>query len=429
MDRRSPATPDRRRSAFAGVLPFADRRACAVADRRLTDRRRDGFGHPGVAGPTAAAASPIPLDVQLERLLQEADLDAALRAAPTLVHAFSSSLAATLDAGFGRTHEGSLGEIHRALYHLYGQTFLVPESSNCRQQFHPLVTQARRKMEATWEAHLEAAVQCEVNLALASGEGFEPTLVNFCARHRLSRHPFFDFLEHEASRDNLIDFFLSDSAVVLRFFDLLALSLVGADDEVRGELVDNLWDEMGHRDPKARHNKLFLRLLRYVGLDEARIAASGHEFHHRAGWPCLAGHNLYLLLATQRRNYFRSLGCLGSAELMDAGQYAKVVRGCLRLGWNDRDGLAYYTSHAEADIEHGKGWLERVLVPLARKYPNAAREFLFGAAFRLETAAQYYDSLLATMRDAPPGGPERAEPAHGPSLPATSPSLSRMVSA
>jgi hypothetical protein len=39
-----------------------------------------------------------------------------------------------------------------------------------------------------------------------------------------------------------------------------------------------------------------------------------------------------------------------------------------------------------------------VLLPRANKYPHAAREFLMGTAFRLETAAQYYDSLLSTMR-------------------------------
>ncbi len=339
----------------------------------------------------------MPLDIQIERLLRVTDLDASLRAAPVLRQAFTSRLAAILDLGFQHGDDESLREVHRALYHLYGQAFAAPGTNDARHQFHPLLMQARREMEKAWEAKLEAGVQRDVDFALAAGDGFEKTLIDFCAHHRLARHPFFDFVEHQAVREQLIEFFLSDSAVVLRFFDLLVLALVGADDEIRGELVDNLLDEMGRHDPMTRHNKLFLRLLRYVGLDAARITAFGRDFHVHAGWPCLAGHNLYLLLGTQRRNYFRSLGCLGSAELMDAAQYAKIVRGCHRVGWNDGDGLSYYTSHAEADAAHGLGWLKRALVPLAAKYPNADREFLMGTAFRLETAAQYYDSLLSAM--------------------------------
>lgn len=343
----------------------------------------------------------LPLDLLVHCLLQDGDLDATLAAAPPLRQAFDARLGACLERGFVQLEAATLGEIHRALFLLYGQAFDVPHASAGRQQFHPVLMQARRALEAAWEAALESAVVEEVDRSLAADSDFAQILIGYCSRHRLSSHPFFDFVEHEASREDLITFFLSDSAVVLRFFDLLVLALVGADDEIRGELVDNLWDEMGQRDPQARHHKLFLRLLNYVGIDSARIQTSLRDFHRHASWPCLAGHNLYLLLGSQRRHYFRSLGCLGSAELMDAAQYAKVVRGCQRLGWNDREGLAYYTSHAEVDAAHGLGWLERVSLPLVGKYPHAARELLLGTAFRLETAAVYYDSLLAAMRTRP----------------------------
>jgi pyrroloquinoline quinone (PQQ) biosynthesis protein C len=398
MERRTSAAQDRRLGLFHGVLAFANRRSPHSEDRRQVDRRSWRFDAVVLNGPWSDVVSPLPLDVQIGRLLRARDLDTLLVATPNVRRDFGLRLKSVLNMAFAHANDASLYEVHRALYLLYGQAFVAPQNNDGQHQFHPMLMQARREMEAAWESNLEAIVRPSVDLALAAGQGFEQSLTAFCAQHRLARHPFFDFVEHEASRAHLVKFFLSDSAVVLRFFDLLVLSLVGADDEIRGELVDNLWDEMGHRDPKARHTQLFLRLLHYVGVEDAQIASFGREFHDRVNWPCLAGHNLYLLLGTRRQHYFRSLGCLGSAELMDAAQYAKIVRGCQRLGWNDSDGLAYYISHAEADAAHGLGWLDRVLLPLVAKYPNAARDFLMGTAFRLETAAQYYDSLLVSMQ-------------------------------
>jgi pyrroloquinoline quinone (PQQ) biosynthesis protein C len=375
QDRRSAAGQDRRRPAIDSALP-----------------------HPTAQG---LAVQLLPADHQVERLLGERHLDALLLASPEHRHALLPRLVSLINPAFRQQDAAALGEIHRTLYLLYVQAFASPASAHAENHLHPVLMQARQTLEAAWEASLQASVGQDVDAALAAGLAFEPTFVDYCSGHRLARHPFFDFVEHEASREDLVQFFLHDSAIVLRFFDLLAMSMVGADEEIRGELVDNLWDEAGHRDPGARHTSLFRRLLGHVGVDERHVAAFQHQFHLRAGWQCLAGHNLYFLLGTRRRDYFRSLGCLGSAEAMDAAQYAKIVRGCRRLGWTDAEGLAYYTMHAEVDGAHGRGWLERVMTPLVGKYPNAARELLLGAAFRLETAAQYYDEHLRSMqRDA-----------------------------
>ncbi len=341
------------------------------------------------------ASQPLPFDLRIERLLKTSSAETEPQDSAQPPAGFEAELAAALQAGFGQGDTAALAQVHRALYHLQGQAFAAPLAAAARHPQQALLTQTRHTIEATWASQLEAAVGPDVDRALATGQAFEPLFVDFCRQHRLASHPFFDFLEHRATRADLRRFFLSDSAVVLRFFDLLVLSLVGADDDVRAELLDNLSDEMGQRDPEARHNRLFLRLLRYVGISDAEGADFVRNFHRHVSAACLAGHNLYLMLGTQRANHLRSLGCLGSAELMDAAQYAKIVRGCQRVGWGDSEGLAYYVSHAEADLAHGLGWLERVLMPLVQKDPRAAREFLLGTAFRLETAAQYYDVLLS----------------------------------
>jgi pyrroloquinoline quinone (PQQ) biosynthesis protein C len=343
---------------------------------------------------------PMPLDLRVERLLRAPGVETRPDEVARLQRVFDTELATLLQAGFGAGDKAALTQIQRVLYHLQVQAFAAPLAAAAQHPYQPLFAQTRYALEAAWAAQLEAVVGPSVDAALATGQTFEQVFIDFCRQHRLSRHPFFDFVEHRATRTDLRRFFLSDSAVVLRFFDLLVLSLVGADDSVRAELMENLWDEMGQRDPQARHNRLFLRLLRYVGISDAEGTAFVRDFHLHADAACLAGHNLYLMLGTQRGNHLRSLGCLGSAELMDAAQYAKIVRGCRRVGWDDGEGMAYYVSHAEADLAHGLGWLEKVLMPLVQKDPRAAREFLLGTAFRLETASQYYDSLFSEFEAA-----------------------------
>jgi hypothetical protein len=168
-------------------------------------------------------------------------------------------------------------------------------------------------------------------------------------------------------------------------------------------LAANLWDEMGNGDPAMRHTVLFRRLLSYVGHDTDADTASTENFVGVHDWQGYAGYNLHLFFSLHRRNYFKSVGCLGSSEFMDGGQYAKILRGCRRVGLEDMERLAYYASHVEIDAQHGETWLANVLVPLVLKYPQARSEIMLGAEMRLNVAADYYDSmlhkLLAASRD------------------------------
>ena len=104
-----------------------------------------------------------------------------------------------------------------------------------------------------------------------------------------------------------------------------------------------------------------------------------------------------MYLALHRRNYFKSVGCLGVAEMMDPAQYEKIVRGCYRVGLQDDRQLAYYVDHVEIDKGHGDGWFDNVMRPLIRRYPEAAFDIASGAVMRLNTGADYYDALLEKL--------------------------------
>ncbi|MGH7089057.1 MAG: iron-containing redox enzyme family protein, partial [Stellaceae bacterium] len=251
-----------------------------------------------------------------------------------------------------------------------------------------------------------------------AGQAFSAFFKERCRSHRLARHPLFDFLAFQASREQIIEFFLHDRALILRFCDLVSLAMIGAEDEVRGELAANLWDEMGNGNPTLRHTVLFRRLLAYAGCAADGDDASTERYVDVLEWQGFAGYNLHLCFSLNRRNYWKSVGCLGSSEFMDSGQYAKIVQGCRRVGLDRAEDLAYYASHVEIDADHGESWLANVLLPLIAKYPAARHEIALGAEMRLNIAADYFDAVLRKLH-----APER-RPRFAPA-PAESESLAK----
>ena len=63
-----------------------------------------------------------------------------------------------------------------------------------------------------------------------------------------------------------MEFFRHEGVLILRFCDLMVLSMLGVDEDVREELATNLWDEVGNGNYQNRHTELFRRLLRHAGV-------------------------------------------------------------------------------------------------------------------------------------------------------------------
>jgi hypothetical protein len=350
--------------------------------------------------PTVGRLGDIPrtgLDEVVTRLAHEGDLDHFVAEDRAFFPAFMKRLERTIDSGLVGRQARALYEIHRALYVLYELNFAAPGNPQAANQFHPFLLRVRNDIERAWERAETSRAQVTPSDVPGDPARFAAYFKDRCAQHRLARHPLFDFLEYKATRAELIEFFMHDRALILRFCDLVSMAMVGADDEVRGELAVNLWDEMGNGDPAMRHTALFRRLLSYVGCEADRTGASTEPYVDILDWPGFAGYNLHLFFSLHRRNYLKSVGCLGSAELMDGNQYAKILRGCHRVGLDDAEQLAYYASHVEIDASHGETWLANVLVPLVVKYPEARVESVLGAEMRLNVTADYYDSLLRKL--------------------------------
>ena len=329
--------------------------------------------------------------------LSSDDLDSLLNSNLGLYPRFMGRLSETLEQGFVQGCEQALFEAHKALYYLYEDHIRTPRPGVGMNQYHPFVIRVRNDIEGAWEASELSRVSVDPGEIPAEEEDFIRLLRERFFSQDLSGHPLFDFLEKDATYEEIVSFFLYEGMLVLRFCDLIVLSMLGVDDEVRQELSENFWDEVGNGNYKNRHTEQFRRLLRHVGLN----LPDGHLFPEamidRLNWQGLAGYNLYFNLSFHRRNYFKFMGCLGVAEMLDPGQYERILRGCRRVGLKDRKALAYYANHAELDVAHGEGWLENVLLPLSRRHPEARHDMLVGALMRINTAADYYDFLYRRL--------------------------------
>ncbi len=338
-------------------------------------------------------AAPRRLSERVEWLLSHDDLDSLLGPGSQFFSEFMDQLDRTLARAFHDRDSRSLLEVHQALYHLYEDTMRPPRPGMGQNQYHPFIMRVRNEIEKAWEAFETARIDVAPE-DIPSGEvAFVSYIRELCASQSFAEHPLFNFLEHEADHGQVADFFLHEGTLVLRFCDLIVLSLLGAHEEVRSELAVNFWDEVGEGSYQNRHTELFKRLLRYTGVEMPEAQLTSESLSDRLDWPGLAGYNLYVYFGLHRRNYFRYIGGMGVAEYMDPPQYLKVLRGCRRFGLTDRKALAYYAGHAELDIEHGEAWFTKVMGPLIRQYPDARLEMVQGAIMRINTTADYFDYL------------------------------------
>ena len=357
----------------------------------------DTTRHSAEALDVATYREALPLSELVRQILAADDLEHFVRRDSNFYPDLMTRLSETLRRAFGEGCDEARFQAHRALYYLYEENLREPRPGEGLNQFHPLVIRLRNEIEQAWETFEQSRLNCLKVDMPEDVETFAAFFEERCYAHKLWTHPLFDFLEEQATREEMVDFFLHEGTLILRFCDLVVLSMVGAGDEVRRELANNFWDEVGGGDFQNRHTELYKRLLRHAGIDLATGTGLTSALMEKLGWQGLSGYNLYLNFALHRRNYFKSVGALGAGEMMDPPQYERIVKGCQRVGLGDSKAIAYYSGHSEMDVGHGEAWLTGVVNPLIRRHPEARRDIMAGALLRVQTTADYYDALFAKL--------------------------------
>ena len=192
----------------------------------------------------------------------------------------------------------------------------------------------------------------------------------------------FDFLQHEATIEEMTWFLRQEIAGEAGFDDLVALTQIKMPPRVKLELARNYWDEMGQGHAGGMHGPMLSCLANELGIAKPEAADVVPE--------ALALGNMLVAFAVHRRYAYHSIGALGAVELTAPGRATKVNAGLKRLGI---EGAArrYFALHATLDVRHSTAWNKEVLHPLVSADARLARPIAEGALARLAAGERCFE--------------------------------------
>lgn len=196
--------------------------------------------------------------------------------------------------------------------------------------------------------------------------------------------PLFQWIEEEATLEDLSWYLTQEAAGEAGFDDLVAMTQVRIPDQAKLELARNYWDEMGRGNPKGMHGPMLHFVVESLGLNP-QIETTV--------WESLALANTMTALATNRRFAWHSVGALGVVELTAPARSAAVSKGMRRLGFDPRQ-RRYFDLHAVLDVKHSEEWNKEAIVPLVSDPQDGARRataMAEGALMRLKCGERCFE--------------------------------------
>jgi hypothetical protein len=331
-------------------------------------------------------------------------LDAALAARPGLARQLVAGAHALAARAYPAAHttarqsdrwidHEARDEHQRALLAIYQQHMRLPHQGTSENQFHPLACEVMRILEQPWERDMIARAHRQQPVSESTlpqdGAAFAGWYRQAAFMHPLYEHDLYAFLSSEATRPQIEWFLTMEAAGEAAFDDLVALGQIGTRGEVKMEMAQNFWDEMGNGKTHAVHTHLFYRLIEGLAIEPPEA--------DDLPWQVLSGVNVMLWACLARRNAFRAQGALGAVELLAPQRCTRLVHGAIRLGIAKRT-VSYYGAHAIIDIGHAEGWLEHVVAPQVDSVPASRVGIAEGLLVRADASLDYFDYCLATAR-------------------------------
>ncbi|RYZ12900.1 MAG: iron-containing redox enzyme family protein [Comamonadaceae bacterium] len=258
-----------------------------------------------------------------------------------------------------------------------------------------------RRYELHWNEQEEARL--DLSGLPTCAEAFEPWYRRLHRQHRLEVAPFFEYLAHEATLDEMALYLGFEAQVDGRFDDVIAMAQLGMTGDMKLALAENYWDEMGNGELARMHTRLFARSIEAV--DDVLGGARRRPVPVEA----LKNGNLLLMWALNRNYTSRLLGALAILEHTAPYRFSRTVHGMRRLGLPP-DAIHYHELHIEVDANHGRQLLRRVLKPLVQDSVWALREVCIGCLVRRNVARDYYDGMADAFRTLGRPGPSSPIP-------------------
>ena len=199
--------------------------------------------------------------------------------------------------------------------------------------------------------------------------------------HRINTHPLLrEMQEHHLSPEG-VQLFLENYYVNNCIFHLhIASQSMSVPFEIRPELAQNFYDELGEGRRDRAHPVLFLKNFDAFGRPDSvtPLAESLHLMNTKIYCSMLAG------------SYHVGLGCFGFIEVTMPTQMRAILAGLGRSGLS-RDNLEFWRLHISIDEVHGKTWFEEMRQLITT--PEQAQDVLRGGIRGLDGRAGVYDAV------------------------------------
>lgn len=200
---------------------------------------------------------------------------------------------------------------------------------------------------------------------------FTEELRGFVLQHGAINNPFLSRFERgEVSVDEFKEFAVQFFAFVKHFPRILATLLANTpDDHAADELSIILTSELGDGQPRKRHEYLYHKFLRSIGIDPVAAAKArwlDSTRNYIDGLAALYGHE----------NYFIALGASFGLEHMAISMWDQLIPGIMKMkseGGMHEMNTVYWTFHRALEQQHEDS-MTRALEDLPEHVRPAVRE-------------------------------------------------------
>ncbi len=286
---------------------------------------------------------------------------------------------------FKKNHEGYLRKVHLFLNKKY---YINLFNDNENKALDSTEYNKLKMVERVWISH--EIRDCHQRHDCYHAIRNDADVILAMNQHPVFHHKLFDYLQSEATLDDLKNYVLSDAILNLEFFDYLVLAIIGTSDQTKAEIMTNLWDEAGRGNSQKFHTTLFLNLMSGLGLTYKREVI----IENVMTWEGLAGINLFTYLSQYSHHKMKYYGLLAATEMLDPPHYQRLIKGIARLSKQHHLDYSYYIEHETIDVDHAYGWLHKVILPELMARPDKITDFWLGFYLRLDSAQRYFDRLL-----------------------------------
>lgn len=262
-------------------------------------------------------------------------------------------------------------DVQLALFVLYGLHYGSIAGVDDDWEWQPELIEARRILEAAFEARLRAVVTVPA-LPEPTQDAVARALFELTAPTpgpSLSR-----YVAKSATLDQLREFLIQRSIYTLREADPHSWAIPRLSGRAKTALVEIQFDEYGSGIPARMHAGIFAKTMRGLGLNDTYGA-----YVDAVPAITLASQNMMSLFGLNRRLRGAIAGHLAAFEMTSSLPNRSYGDGFRRLGFDD-DVTDYFDEHVEADAVHEQIAARDLAGALVEDQPELLQSVMFGAA-------------------------------------------------